>query len=370
MKILLVGSTFPPDRCGVGDHSRKLLTSLRELGHEVTHRRALPTGASEIKSVLCDVDAILLQYTPNLWSQNKLRIAPGLARRVRHLRNAGARVYVIAHELHYPVHFSARGLLLGWTQRLQFRRVARAADWVFFTYAAARGSVESRVSDVYRRSEVLPVGSNIEMAASPVEKTVRGPGPHLVHFGGDHPTHLLEWTVRAFDRVLSSSGGSNATLTWVGLGGSERDRILARIGRGDLREKITAPGYLSEGEVSAALRGATVVLAPFMDGVSTRRGSVMAALEHGVPVVTTLGWASDPTIPWSEFCRVSRLNGNPEPRAADAETFVDEVILMLSDPTALRALGQRGRAHYEREFSWARIARALSDRLRNTEPNL
>src|SRR5205814_10635910 len=55
----------------------------------------------------------------------------------------------------------------------------------------------------------------------------------------------------------------------------------------DVQDMFLWTGYLSPREVSAALRAADIAVLPYADGASFRRGSRLAVLEHGLPVVTT-----------------------------------------------------------------------------------
>jgi glycosyltransferase involved in cell wall biosynthesis len=54
-----------------------------------------------------------------------------------------------------------------------------------------------------------------------------------------------------------------------------------------LRERVSITGHCAADEVSAHLLAADLAALPFADGASFRRGSLLAALAHGVPVVTT-----------------------------------------------------------------------------------
>ena len=58
-------------------------------------------------------------------------------------------------------------------------------------------------------------------------------------------------------------------------------------GRADWSDRVVAPGSLPAAAVTEYLRACDLVIQPYPDGVSSRRGTAMAALANGVPVVTT-----------------------------------------------------------------------------------
>jgi glycosyltransferase involved in cell wall biosynthesis len=55
-----------------------------------------------------------------------------------------------------------------------------------------------------------------------------------------------------------------------------------------LAERIVRTGYLAPPDLSATLLACDAIALPFLDGASARRGTLMAALAHGLPIVSTL----------------------------------------------------------------------------------
>jgi glycosyltransferase involved in cell wall biosynthesis len=84
---------------------------------------------------------------------------------------------------------------------------------------------------------------------------------------------------------------------------------------------------------------------PFPDGASEKRGSLLAALSNGLPVITTKG-RSTPT----ELEDVVRFCSSP----AEA---VEAAQALLEAPALREELGARGR-HYAEKFSWESIAQS------------
>lgn len=118
---------------------------------------------------------------------------------------------------------------------------------------------------------------------------------------------------------------------------------------------------LTPEEVSAWLTRADLVLAPFVDGVSARRGSVMAALAHGRPVVSTQGWCtiSEDRAEFSDWSRIAALSP-----ATDSEAFASRVVELLKNPDRALCIAQAGRMRHEELFSWPSISRRLLEHLR------
>ena len=77
----------------------------------------------------------------------------------------------------------------------------------------------------------------------------------------------------------------------------------------------------------------------------------MAGLSHGLPVVTTIGPATGPSLRKSDaFAAV------PYDRP---DLFTAKVVELLSDEKHRLSLGERGRALYERSFNWPTVISRL-----------
>ena len=79
-------------------------------------------------------------------------------------------------------------------------------------------------------------------------------------------------------------------------------QVEARIEQLGLSPALHWTGHVPAPEVSAAFLASDLCLLPYQDGASYRRGSFMAALEHGMPIVTTTPTVTYPDLVDGETC--------------------------------------------------------------------
>ena len=101
--------------------------------------------------------------------------------------------------------------------------------------------------------------------------------------------------------------------------------------------------------VSADLNACDLLLMPYLDGASTRRGTLMAGLAQGCALVTTT-----PTVPIPELVDGRELLYVPP---GDVEATVGAVLRLVRTPGLIATLGQNAR-QAAAAFTWEGIAEA------------
>lgn len=365
MRILLVSPHFKPMPGGVSDYSFQFACELEKLGHEVTvvtrasgedkaNREAtfrvvtvsdFSLRTTSLLKELCRdhrIERILFQWTPLAFAPKSLGILPSLFLTLLFLRPLP--VNFMVHESHYPVLMNLRGLLIGLPHFIQFMLFSLVTKKLFFSHEAAKRYWQRFL--FFKREgslETLPVFSNIPVSKSLSEKE-EGPeakATHcLVYFGGQHPTNNLHFVRAAFDRCRKELG-DKVSLKLIGITKENCPDILKG-------EGINPLGYLPETQVSEVLAGASLMLAPFTDGVSTRRGSVMAGLSHQRAILTTDGVCTLEDIPWSDIvCVVS---------GQDKVAYEDQALTLLKNSHQREELANKGHAYYDLHFSASQVA--------------
>ncbi|MBT7855951.1 MAG: glycosyltransferase, partial [Nitrospinaceae bacterium] len=119
-----------------------------------------------------------------------------------------------------------------------------------------------------------------------------------------------------------------------------------------LNDDVIWTGYVTPEEVTEILLAADLFLAPFDGGISSRRGSLMAAIAHGLPVVST-----PPKIATRYFRAGENFAQVP---FGDAVALADEVASLMDDPER-RNLLREGSEVLSGVFSWSDIALRTRD---------
>ncbi len=376
MKIAILSPSFPPKNCGVGDFTARLSAELARSGHQpvvwtsqkntrkstAVEMRGVenfgPIGFAELGREVVEArpDAVLVQFTPNLFGERTYGVNPLLAPWIAGVRLELKRpVLLHAHELHYPMGLSPDRLVIGTAQFGQILTLAQVSSGVICSYEAAVAKLKrflpwqgSRFGWVPSGATVLPDAAGSLPTGVPEDVNV------LLHFGSSHPSRLLDYALEGL-AVREKKAPSKTLLAFVGIAQDELDGLLKTLGYAKYSPQIRALGYLPDSEVSAWMRRADAVLAPFIDGISTRRTSVLSALAHGKPVLSTEGWASSSSIPWKEFTLLTPVG--------DREGFARALGRLLEDPLQKKRLGENAAREFDSRFSWSSIASGVIARI-------
>jgi glycosyltransferase involved in cell wall biosynthesis len=147
----------------------------------------------------------------------------------------------------------------------------------------------------------------------------------------------------------------------MGKGSTEyREALLVKYPR--FEGLIEATGALSAGELSCHITACDLLIQPYPDGVSSRRTTLMAALSHGKPSVTTSGpltedlWASSGVVPMAP--------------TGDVPAFVELVRSLRDDPAERARVGQAARALYQERLDLRYTISSLRSAAANAEEEL
>ena len=129
-----------------------------------------------------------------------------------------------------------------------------------------------------------------------------------------------------------------------------------------LRERILSNeqeplylGYQSVKDVSIFLQSVDVLALPFEDGVSERRTSFMAGLNHGRPIVTTLGESTGEALKASSAFAAVLLTIEA--------CLLKQLRDLLTNVPYRRSLAKKAAEHYRAHYDWPRLANNLVSRL-------
>jgi GT2 family glycosyltransferase/glycosyltransferase involved in cell wall biosynthesis len=392
--VLLITGEFPPAQGGVGDYTCRLSTALRVQGTDARVLAAAPGNEHNlpIAGHKPSTQSLALR-TPHITLRAVLRALRGTRASVAHIQYQtgayemrptvnllplilrslwrGPRV-VTFHDLLVPYLFPKAGPLRDWANRL----LARSATAVVATNPADAERLRSWGA---RRVELIPIGSNIRCDPPrdydrDLWRAEHGISPEmtlLAYFGFLNSTKGIDTLLRALSLLRKQYPSKAATYRLVMVGGglgssdptnketaSQLDALARSLRVDDL---LLWTGFLAPREVSAALLSADMTVLPFADGASFRRGSLLAVLEHGLPVVTTRPTIDEGTLTESELLLSSWPSLEHEMNSllvpiGDAQALAGAIERLACDP-ALQASLRGGARRLARFFGWERIAR-------------
>lgn len=325
LSILLISGEYPPAVGGVGDYTQQLGRTLRARDHQVQ----VLTSSGQTAP---DADPPALTVGPSwgwrAWHETTrcvARLAPEIVHiqyqtgaygmhpainllpwRLRQLRPRPA-VVVTLHDLRLPYLLPRADRLRAWVTA----RLCADADAVIVTNAAdarALGGGASFSRELYSPTSaiatplsIIPIGSNITPAPPPGYDRAAWrrqldcqPDDMLIgYFGLLSRTKGVLELLAALAR-LPADGHRRYRLLIIGGAAPLPDdqryaaEIQQFIAAHQLGARVQLTGPCAAAEVSAHLLATDMVVLPFSDGASYRRGSLLAALAHARPTITTM----------------------------------------------------------------------------------
>lgn len=330
LNLTLLSAEFPPLPGGVGDYTACLAAALQTAGagqvRVLTGQSGLAADAEELPFPVERLPAN--RQGRNTWGWPALpRIAARLKGQSRQVLNiqyqTGAyrmhpainflplylrltlgktrpRVVTTFHDLLVPYLFPKAGPVREWVNRL----LLKTSDLVIVTNASDYRQALDRGLDP-ARLRLVPIGSNIEPGpgfANDLERAVfrRGLGLNATdfavgYFGLANRTKGIDTLLRALAELRATGEGQAYKLVLIGGEAGQTDpdnrayaaELAALTGQLGLEGAVIRTGHRPAHETSRLLYALEAVALPFKDGASFRRGSLLAPLSHGLPVVTT-----------------------------------------------------------------------------------
>lgn len=387
MRILFITGEYPAMQGGVGDYTRQLSQALGASGADVHVLTRVEAGGDHLRTPAAAYEPTvypLLERTDwQLWGHT-LRLMRELRPDVVHIQYQPAayglhpainflpwrlrllrgrpRVLTTCHDLRVPYLFPKAGALR-WQAVLALLRgsdagvITNPADWL-------------RLAGTGPASRLLPIPIGSNIACRPPadfdrdrQRSRWGVGPDawlLAYFGFLNPGKGGETLIRALAGLARA--GRPAHLLMVGgtVGSSDPTnqaylaRIEALIGELGLDDRVHWTGFTSAEEVSANLLAADCAVLPYREGASLRHGSLMAALAHGLPIVST----QLPTVVREAAGHFPILQDGASALLVppDDPAQVAEAVTRLMADQALRSRLAQAALDLSREFRWEAIA--------------
>ena len=283
---------------------------------------------------------VLVQYTALAWSARGFPLK--FPRVLRILKSAGARVTVVFHDVE-P--FSSPRLIDRLRHRVQLftmRRALELADLAIFTVPPEK---LSWLNTIPSTAAFIPVGANLPF---PEELGSRRSGgiPTVGVFsitGGEQGTRETQLILAAVQYASQRIG--RIRLSVFGRHSELREEVL-RQALQNFPVELSVEGVVDPEQVVRRLAACDVLLF-VRKGISTRRGSAIAGIAAGLPVIAYPNSETAPPITEAGVLLV-----NP----GDPGKLNDALVQVLSDANFRVEQSARSRAAYKAHFAWPAIA--------------
>lgn len=386
MRIGLVTGEYPPMEGGVGAFTQELARELAVIGHEIfiiSSYRARPTDKKFTRKQLrepIDIGFAKLLPQTRKWTWRDARLVTDLTIRydldliniqyqasAYNMRNPAinvlpwrlrgvAKTVVTFHDLREPYLFPKAGRL----RRRAVNMLAQQSDGLIVTNAADHTALAPTTMPL----ATIPIGSNIAVQAVSAETRLKTRAQLgladddvlLAYFGFLNESKGADTLIDALAQL-----DSRHHLVFIGgqTGASDPannsaflNTIHAQITAHGLEARVHWTGFVEDWEVANYFGAADLTVLPYHDGVSLRRGTLMAALAFGQAIITTHPQTATPELRHGDNCWLVT--------AGDATALQAAVEQLIATP-ATRQMLRENAQKLAQAYTWDHIAQQTSD---------
>jgi glycosyltransferase involved in cell wall biosynthesis len=384
LKIGLVTGEFPPMKGGVGAFTRELAMALHEQEHQVhiiTSRKASsePTRRSLWQphepiqlsyavlhprvnrwwwsavsliaelAIEAELDVVNLQYQASAYHM-KLPAINLLPWRLRGV----VPVIVTFHDLRVPYLFPKAGRLRPWV----VNQLAKNSDGVIVTNYEDLQRLRKTGLDSGQIKEI-PIGSNVR-ALPTTKEEVSGIRNNLAlsdgdillgYFGFINRTKGPDLLIDALELLdasyhvvfMGASTGSSDSIN----NETYLNKIKNQIVEADLDSRVHWTGFLSDEELSTFMQACDLMVMPYRDGVSYRRGTLMAILANGRPLITTIPKNPIPKLEHGKNVWLTPVD--------DVDKLRQAILVLSADEEKQKLMAEEAQL-LAQHFNWDKIA--------------
>ncbi len=369
-RFAFLAPNYHPITCGVGDNTMRLAAELRRRGHhavvfshspvlphpeapEVPVRGVLGNDPLTVAAALAreitpqEFSHAVIEYAPQMWGASRFG-SPGVPLLAAALERSGIHVALVIHELFTPwkgrLDLAIGGALL----RLQLGAVMRSCNPIFVTTESRGRTIAAAVAALSppRALRTFRIGPG----ALPQQALPRGAGHRVGFFSTLAVGKAFDVVVTAFEEIARTY--SDAELLIIGdLGPPENPRLLVlqnQIASSGVADRIQLTGKLPLTDVARKMASLDLYLFPMSTGANTRSSTLPLALGAGVPAIAIVGTETDPLFAHRQNVFFADALTGP--------AFARAALTVLGDPDLAAQLSKGGRAFYEQNLGWERIA--------------
>jgi glycosyltransferase involved in cell wall biosynthesis len=295
-------------------------------------------------------DWALLQYTALMWSRRGFPF--GFLLVLALLKVSGVRLAVVFHD---QGPYAGRRLVdrIRQTCQLAIMRCAyRQSDVAILTYPTEKARW---IPEPTTKAASIPIGSNVPVCEPPITDATddvrrKSITVFAITDSGDISRELADIAEVA---RLAAQRFPGIRLITLGRGSKEAESRLRRELDG-VAVDIEARGLLPAEEISRVLAASDVSL--YVRGpISTQRGSAIASIAAGVPLVA---YAQGPLpVPLAE-------SGVVDVHLGDRAKLAEAAVRVLGDPELSNDLRERSRLAFPKHFGWEVVAGRFLEVLR------